>query len=168
MKKDKHIPEFKVPQDYFSSFEDGLFAKLEEEKLPKSAGFSVPNQYFDKVESTIVQKAIKSSKHKIIPLIPRRYIGYAAAIAACFVIGIFLFNSTNNTIQTINTVQLSKIDNYIDDGNLEIDLYELTYYLNDLENFDLNISDPTLSNTAIKEYLMENAEDNFWIDIGID
>lgn len=167
MNRKKHIPKFHIPKDYFSSFEDHLLTRLEEDNFPKSAGFRIPNGYFDRVEDIIVQKAIQEGERKTIRLIPKRYIGYAAAIAACFVIAISIFKFPGNEL-TINTVQLSIIDSYIDDGNLDIDLYELTHYLDDLDGIDLNLNSPLLSDTAIKEYLMDNLESDFWMDNGLD
>jgi len=166
--KKKHIPKFEVPQDYFNTFEGQLFARLEEEQFPSTPGFRVPNGYFDAVETKIIEKVVADKKHKTIPLFRKSYTKYAVAIAACLLILISIYNWSDNPTQSIDSVQLSKIDSYIDDGNLEIDLYELTHYLNDLDDLDLNLNDATLSNTAIKEYLRENAEDSFWMDIGID
>jgi len=166
--KKKHIPKFEVPQDYFSNFEDQLFARLEEEQFPATPGFRIPNGYFDGVESKIIKKVLADKKHKTIPLFQRNYTKYAVAIAACLVIAISIYNRNDISEQTINNIQLSKIDSYIDDGNLEMDLYELTHYLNDLGDLDLNLNDATISNTAIEEYLMEHAEGDFWMDIGVD
>ena len=43
MKKNIHNNGFKSPEDYFEDFEDRLFNKLSEDKLPKESGFKIPD-----------------------------------------------------------------------------------------------------------------------------
>jgi hypothetical protein len=48
--------EFTTPKNYFSSAEEGFSSFLLEEKLPKENGFTIPENYFEIVESSIVKK----------------------------------------------------------------------------------------------------------------
>lgn len=164
MREDLKISGFKTPEKYFDNFEAELFARIEEEKLPKSAGFQVPKGYFDNLEEMIIAKEIPSRKpSKVIPLFTKRYIGYAAAIAASLIIGVAIFNS-NQSKSTLDTIQLSLIDKYIDEGNLNMDLYDLTSYL---EPHDIRIVDfenQHFSQTTLEDYLLENTDVEILID----
>ena len=84
MRKNKNITGFKTPENYFEDFDTQIFSKIDEENLPKSAGFKTPNGYFENFEPNVL-KAIETSEkpQKVIPLFPKKYFGYAAAIAAC-------------------------------------------------------------------------------------
>jgi|SRR5690554_2865712 len=158
MREDLKISGFKTPEKYFDNFEAELFSRIEEEKLPKSAGFQVPTGYFDNLEEMIIAKETASRKpNKVIPLFTKRYIGYAAAIAASLMIGVAIFNS-NQSKTTLDTIQLSLIDKYIDEGNLNMDLYDLTSYL---EPHDIQIVDfenQHFSQTTLESYLLENTD----------
>ena len=62
MKKDNNIPNFKVPEDYFETFEEQLFSKISEEKFPKTNGFAVPHNYFESVEERVLNAVNSSEK----------------------------------------------------------------------------------------------------------
>jgi len=160
MKKNKHSNGFKSPEDYFENFEDRLFSKLSEDKLPKESGFKVPEGYFDQLEETIVSKAIDSEKKtKVIPLISRKTLYYATAIAACAII-VFSVITNNDVIQNIDTINISSIENYIEEGNLNIDYTDLASLLEE-EDFTSNTSESNLfSEESIEEYLLENIDDS--------
>ena len=65
-KKLKHIKStknsFKVPQGYFETIEDAVFAKLAAEKLPKKEGFLVPDTYFETIEDGVLKKIQEEKK----------------------------------------------------------------------------------------------------------
>ena len=158
MKKEENIPNFKVPESYFETFEERLFSKMAEESFPKNAGFKIPEQYFEKLDSRILKAVAASEKpKKIIPLFPRKYFGYAAAIAASLVIGFTLFNTKRNTSQ-LDSLQLAAIDTYIEEGNLNMDLYDLTSYIEDEDVPDIDLDAKYFSDSSLKEYLLENID----------
>lgn len=163
MRKDFKISGFKVPEKYFENFEDHLFGRIEEEKFPKSSGFNVPNGYFDNLEMRVLSKEKESKKQgKTIPIYPRKYLGYAAAIAACLVIGIMVINFLDNE-SSLDNIQLGLIDNYIDEGNLNMDLYELTTYF-ESRDIRINLENQHLSETNLEEYLLENSSGDVLFD----
>lgn len=105
MKKENNIPNFKVPEGYFETFEEQLFSKISEEKFPKTNGFKVPQNYFENIEESVLIAVNNSEKTtKVISLFPKKYFGYAAAIAACMVIGFSLFVNTTDE-QSLDTLQ---------------------------------------------------------------
>src|SRR5690606_7790499 len=112
MKKNKNIAGFKTPEKYFEKFEMQLFNKIEGENLPKSAGFKVPENYFESLDQRVLNTVTASEKPtKVIPLFPKKYLGYAAAIAASLIIGFSIFNTSNSnaTLDTYNWPPLTII-----------------------------------------------------------
>lgn len=163
-REDFKISGFKTPENYFENFEENLFSRFEENNFPKSTGFNVPNGYFESVEMKVLDSCSTSEeKTKVIPLFPRKYLRYAAVIAACILIGAFIFNSVENK-SNIDSIQIGLIDKYIEEGNLNIDLYDLTTYLEpqNIEIYDFN--NLQISETSLKRYLLENTDEEILYD----
>lgn len=160
MKKEKDIPDFKVPKSYFETFEERLFDKLAEEEFPNSAGFEVPDTYFDTLEDQVLKTIITSEKSKkVIVLFPKKYFGYAAAIAACLLVGFMIFKNEPTKNISIDSLQLATIDQYINDGNLDMDVYDVSDYINDNDISDVNFEAQQFSETELKNYLLDNIDD---------
>ncbi len=164
MKKEKNIPDFKIPEGYFETFEERLFSKIAEEKFPKSRGFKVPENYFDKLEESVIGKVNASEKpSKVIPLFPKKYFGYAATIAACLIIGFTIFNTkTDNS--NLDSLQLAAIDTYIEDGNLNLDLYDLALFIDDEDINEISIKNNQFSDKALENFLLENLDEETLIN----
>lgn len=158
MKNKKNIPNYNVPEGYFEAFEERLFSKMAEENLPKAGGFKTPEDYFEKLETRVLKEVTASkTPNKAISLFPRKYFGYAAAIAAILVIGFLLFNTKNNSTQ-LDAPQLATLDTYIDEGYLDLDLYELTSYIDDEDLANTTPGDPQLSESALEDYLLNTLD----------
>ncbi len=164
MKKDKNISGFKTPENYFEDFEAQLFSKIEEANLPKSAGFQVPQNYFENLEAEVLE-AVKTSEKstKVVALFPKKYFGYAAAIAACLLIGFTIFNNKTDN-ETLDALQLAAIDNYIEEGNLNLDLYDVTTFINDEDITNLDLTTQQFSEATLKNYLLENMDEETLIN----
>lgn len=160
MEKNEHKNGFKSPENYFEDFEDRLFNKLSEDKLPKESGFKVPEGYFDQLDQSLILNAKNSEKKtKVIPLLSWKTLSYAVAIAACAII-IFSIVPSNNSIQSIDTINVTSIENYIEDGNLIIDYTDLASLLEE-EDFKSNSSESNLlSEESIEEYLLDYIDDS--------
>lgn len=157
MKKENNIPDFKVPEDYFETFEERLFSKMAVESFPKAAGFRVPETYFEGLEERVCKTVILEKPKKVIPLFPKKYFGYAATLAACLVIGFAIF--TNNPDQSsLDALQLAAIDTYIEEGNLNLDLYDVTSYIEDADISNIDLDVEQFSESALKDYLLENLD----------
>ncbi|MEH6765067.1 MAG: hypothetical protein V7655_11260 [Aequorivita antarctica] len=164
MKENKNISGFKTPENYFESFEERLYSKLSEENFPKSAGFKAPDGYFDNLEEQILKTVIASEKPaKVIQLFPKKYFGYAAAIAASLIIGFTVFN-TNSDNSSLDSLQLAAIVTYIEDGNLNLDIYDLTTFINDEDITDLKLEDHQFSETTLENYILENVDEETLIN----
>lgn len=131
---------------------------MAEENFPKTAGFKTPEDYFEKLETRVLKEvSALENPNKVIPLFPRKYFGYAAAIAASLVIGFSLFNTTSNT-SSLDSLQLAAIDTYIEEGNLNMDLYDLTSYIEDEDVPNIDLDAKYFSDSSLKEYLLENID----------
>ncbi len=79
---------FKTPENYFDDLSERLHIASIESEFPKETGFKVPNNYFEDFK---VKRAYNTKVLKLIPYI---------SIAACLMIGVFLFkNNSNNSVQ---------------------------------------------------------------------
>ncbi|SRX55731.1 hypothetical protein [Aequorivita sp. CIP111184] len=164
MKKEENIPDFRIPEGYFETFEERLFSKISEENFPKSAGFKVPDSYFDNLDARVLKTMNASEKsQKVISLFPKKYFGYAAAIAACLILGFTIFN-TDTSKSTLDTLQLAAIDNYIEEGNLNLDLYDLTSFIDDEDIKAVNFETSQFSDQALENYILENMDEETLIN----
>lgn len=163
MKDKKNISNFSVPNNYFATIKKRVFLKIAEEKLPKTTGFGIPDEYFDTIEPRIAKRIANETQPKVRRMISTRVYAYVASVAACLVL-VFSLVKSSHAPTDIESVNLSAIDQYIEAGNLDIDLYELINYLSDFDEFDLNVETSLLTDSAIEEYLYMNLDDQFWVE----
>lgn len=159
MKKDSKTSGLKIPKNYFNDFEAQLFARIEAEKFPKSTGFSVPEDYFSKFDDTITLK----ERVKVISLFPKKYTAHAAAIAAILIVGAMFFSTSQQTA-SLDSIQISLIEKYIDEGNLNMDLFDLTTYLEPEDFTNIDIGSRYFTETTLENYLLENTDEELLLD----
>ena len=160
MKNKKHAEGFGVPKGYFLDFEERLFNKLNEAKLPKGNGFTVPQGYFKAVEEKIINDIENTSTTpKVISIISRKTWLYAASIAASAIIIFSIIPSDKNTT-TINDIEIANIESYIDEGNLIINTTDLTAMLDDEDITLINSEIESFSDELLEKYLLENIDDS--------
>ncbi|MCL6217317.1 hypothetical protein [Zunongwangia pacifica] len=161
---------FKVPSGYFENLEDNLCDKvcneekqLEKIALPKKAGFKVPGHYFDDLEDALVAK-IEHKQPRSIKIDFRKTFYYAAAVAAIFV-GLYttVFTLGNEQSASWDDVELSAIEQYIDDGYIDLSDTEFSSMIIE-DGYIVEESDfATMNSDAVFEYLDENVEDPSFI-----
>lgn len=158
-------PKFKIPDHYFEDFNDRLFAKLSEVNeapdtsfLPKHDGFQVPQGYFKKV-TTVVMEHTHQGKSKVIAFNKQFMIYWAAAaVAVLLVLGVVWKDQHTATI-SFEDLANSDIDNYLEDNGLYLTTEELVAAV-DEENLLLSeIDDERLEADHIMDYLDENLGD---------
>lgn len=157
MKKDKlHIEKdgFKVPENYFSEFENHLSERLASEAiLPEKSGFKVPETYFDTLENSILSKVKTKDKSRVIKL---SWFYNAAGIAAIFIIGFFISKFIpQQSDADLDGLAISEIDAYIEDGYFPLNTFEITDTFSDISLTDIDIAS-NLSEDDIFDYLDEN------------
>ena len=159
MKEDKKTNSFNTPQNYFEDFEERLFLKISEDSIPKESGFKVPDNYFKNMENTILNRISKvesDDKSNVISIFTKKTILYAVSIAACAAIVFSIFNF-DEPINDLNEIQISVIEEYIEEGNISFDTYDLTSMLSEEE--DLNLENDLFSEEVLEEYLLESMDE---------
>ncbi|MAW94655.1 MULTISPECIES: hypothetical protein [unclassified Leeuwenhoekiella] len=149
---DKHIPkDFKLPENYFEQFEKRLFTELKFQELypDNKDGFSVPDGYFDKVETLILAKTTKEPR--VITLNYRRFAAAVATIAALFAL-LFYAVKPNANDAGFEGLSLSNLENYL----IEQDRIQDFFSVEELNTIEANTSffdEDHLSDEVILEYV---------------
>ncbi len=148
---------FKTPKEYFESFDDKIFSKLNTESQLdsiKKTGFKVPDDYFESFNDNILDTDLSEKESKVIQLFGKRNLIYISSIAAAILL---LFNlSVFDSKPTFDNLETETVENYIIDGN--ISSYEIAALLTD-EQIDENIViEYNLDKDNIQEYLLLNAD----------
>jgi len=162
---------FKVPKDYFGSFEERMLLRVNDEKsttIPlKGKAFSYPAGYFDSLENKIIAKTTKNNP-RVIKLFKKEYLVYAAAVAAIFVLmlGNFFETAVEQPVGW-EDIEISAMENYIDEGYdmgyFELNTAEYSDYVFEngklIDDSDFN----SVNSDAVFDYIDENIEDPAYI-----
>jgi hypothetical protein len=158
VKDKKHKSGFKVPENYFDDFDKHIFKKIESENLPKQTGFVVPYGYFDNLEDTILQNLNTEPKpHRHISLNSRRTWAYLTAIAACLAIIVSMLIRDESFIKQMESLKTVTIENYIDEGYLDLESYEVLALLDDEDLANMNFESYVFSEELLENYLLDNS-----------
>ncbi len=161
MKKDKlhnnKSSGFKTPNQYFESFEDKLFERLNQKESIKgieSTGYKVPKDFFDSIEDNIFDK-LKTENKPVISLQSRKTFYYITGIAASLLL---LFAIFINTEKSEESLSIEMVETYLE--NRDLNSYEIAQLLYDT---DLLEDDFTIINTPYEEdnlesYLLDNSD----------
>ena len=159
-KEKKYTKGFKIPEDYFQSFETSLFSKINEEVLPKNTGFKVPESYFNELEDQLYQKIRSTqSRSKVISIFSKRNLAIVAVAASLVLLITIIDRSSSNTVE-FDSLEFSSISSYINEGNIEFNSYDIGAMLSEDDiisttmDFQMNLDD------SIEEYLLENITEN--------
>ena len=159
MKKRKNIDKFKVPTNYFDEFENHLLNKINEEVLPKNIGFKTPTGYFNKLDFKIKRK--KNSKLKVgklIPVVSKKNFMFAASIAA-MVILVFSVIKDTTRVYTLEEIEITSIENFINEGNIQLKQHEISILFTDEILNKMSSNQSRLSGNQLENYLLENIND---------
>ena len=142
---------YKTPDTYFESVEDLVVTKIKVGIFQKKTSRSVPESYFETLEDTVFNRIKETSKVSTLKKLSK----YVApiAIAASFLI-IFILNSTSNNI-TFETLATSEIEEFIESGNINYDAESLASIFPEVTLEDTNYIS-TLSDSDVLNYLNEN------------
>ena len=164
--KKNHKNKFKTPENYFESFNERLFARMsaEEEEpntnfLPKSDGFATPDSYFEGVYAQI-QSKIGFNQGRIISLQQRKTFYYAAAaIAVVFVFALGWKFNQKTTELGFEDLASAEITSYFENNEFGLSSYEIAENVNLEEISIADLTDTSIEEESILEYLDENVED---------
>ena len=160
MKDKQHKEGFDLPNDYFKEFEKRLFDRINIESLPKDSGFTTPKKYFDELDNRISHRVNQTNNTtKVISIVSRKTILYAASIAA---IAILIFSITNNKneVLTFDDIEFSSIKTYIEEGNIEIENNDLSLLFTEEDLDNITLEENFISEEILKEYLLDHINDS--------
>lgn len=146
---------FKVPEDYFNSFDDRLTNKLNEKQLSdiKTPGFKIPDDYFTSLEDKIMQRA-ESKQIPTIKLRTKNRLYYIAGIAASLILIAAIFLNRN----TDTSISIEMVETYFENSSL--DSYELAELLSeaDLLDDDFKLIETEFNEENLESYLLNHAD----------
>lgn len=128
---------FEVPKDYFKTVEDKVIHTIKSNNQKND--FSIPENYFETLEDSVFEKIRREPKTiRLKNRFVKTFIPLAAASLLLF-ITFQLFNDTSSTDLLAN-LEVSEIENWIDNGDLELDSYEIAaiYENVDFEELEIN------------------------------
>jgi hypothetical protein len=136
---------FTTPSDYFDTFSDKLFEKLNGEittsLLPEAPGFIVPENYFEKNEIKLLSK-LNYSKTKVIKLkASLRKISGIAAVLLLTIVSPMIYNSVEtrkNEFAEMNYLEMHSDDLGIYEVGSMLENEELAELENELIYDDLS------------------------------
>ena len=154
---------FKVPDGYFSEFEERMITRLgrtesENSLLPGKNPFEVPEGYFAHFEERVTKLFHEKEEVKVIPLFRRKAFSYVASVAAVLLV-IFtsiVLNSGNEL--SFNDIDVLTMENYLLES-LDMRNPEETLLLSDQDDIIATSMDPIIDNDAVLEYLKENVDE---------
>lgn len=153
---------FDLPQDYFNDFEDRLLLRMMEDGLPKSAGFKAPEGYFETFEDKIADVIDGLEDPKALYIFRYKTLLFAAAAAACLLLIFSLFDNFG-TQHSLEDIPASTVEEYLNQGNLGLDTYDLLALMDEEEIEELmNITD-MISAENLESYLIENLEETSYL-----
>ncbi|MFK5957687.1 MAG: hypothetical protein QM495_02340 [Lutibacter sp.] len=154
---------FKTPENYFNSVEDIVIAKLKAEaiQIENKSTLEVPKDYFNSIDENVFTKI--KSEAKIISLKNTlTKIIFPITIAASLLLIITL--NTNKDLISFGSLATTDIENWIENGNIDIDDLTIASIYSDIElnndNYALSISDEEvidyLNNEDLELIIYEN------------
>lgn len=154
MKKDNlhNINEngFRVPKNYFETFEDQLFSELKLKETAQNPGFKAPNDYFEDLETKVMAQVSNSkTKTKVIPLFSKKNLIYVSSIAAAIILLLTL--NINGTPEELDE---QTVENYL--LNEEISPYEIASLLEEEELTEDNFIEYTIEESTVEDYIIDN------------
>lgn len=156
---------FKVPKNYFEDFEAKMPRAISQEQTlgdhyKGNPGFTIPDTYFDALEVQVLAKVEHPEPRGMeISLFRKKKFYYAAGVAAMFVGVISTLLLKPNPVNSLDSVGISALEEYIDKESMDFNLNEITSFIYEegyvLDKF--SISD--LSDDAVFDYLNDHEED---------
>lgn len=144
-------PGLAIPDDYFNSIEEKVFSRLHEKiNIEKST----PETKFESFEDIVITPVKKEKKQ---PFVNTKKYLIPLAVAA----SIALFIGIIKPFTIYSKSDVSEITLWIEDGNLDLDSYEIAEYFNsDIESLDI---ENTINTESLENYLLDEVtEDSFY------
>jgi len=139
---------FKLPNNYFDGIEDLVLAKTKFKSIKNKHTYNLPNHYFDNLEDRVLSK-IKTQK-TIFSI--KKLATYVAPLAiAASLLFIFILNNNQKTV-TFDSLATSEIEQFIDNGFVDIDSQSLAIAFSTVE-ISSNILNTSFTEDEVLDYL---------------
>lgn len=110
---------FKIPKDYFETFQEKLGKRMSAEK---SDGFSIPEGYFESFGEKLEER-LAESPAKVRNLRPR-ILAWSGAVAAAILLFVVLQPGSRYASPTFSDLADAEIENYLEVGYEDLSAYE--------------------------------------------
>lgn len=151
---------FKTPTNYFNTVEDITITKLKAEVVFSKNKSEISDDYFSNIEDRVFAK-IKEDK-KVISI--KRVTKYFAPLAiAASLLLIFILNSNQQGIVTFDSLATTEIEEFIENGLVDINTENLELAFSDIELATSSIS-TSISDDEVFEYLAIEDLENIIIE----
>jgi hypothetical protein len=146
-KANKNSP-FKVPKDYFKSFDADFFIEQELKNKVEKTGFKTPDGYLNDFNVSIPKISKVNNSQKI----NNKYSIYISGIAAALVL-LFMFSLPKKDNKEVSLESLESLESYLLVEGNQSDLLSNILTLDELDDLHtLNVS-----SSEIENYLLHNA-----------
>ena len=150
-------PGFKVPEDYFETFEDNFLNEIKLKNAVNDSGFELPEGYFETFDEALLKNIKAEIKPtKVIRFSRKKIIYYLSGVAAALLLLITLIPGFSN--KDNNDVSVELVQTYFD--NSEMNAYELGELLLESEFLeeDFSIIETNFEEDQLEDYLLENSD----------
>lgn len=148
---------FNVPNNYFNTIEEHLineFTIRNSTKNTSKVAFNTPENYFETIEENVFQKLKEKEKQTNVISIKQRLAKIWIPIVAAASILLVFTLTTNSNNTSFESIATAEIENWIENGQVDIDAYQLASIYNDIEIDDSFIHE-TISDNDLMDYLNE-------------
>lgn len=159
---------FTVPEQYFEKFEktlDQILHKPHDHGFHlsniDSPGFSVPENYFENFEKNLsTQLEEIAIDRKLFSVNMVKKLVYVSGIAAMIAIAIIYYPRTTMGSLNFDSVAITDIQEYMENGNLEISDEQLVLLLDNENELESLFSNMELNQDVLEAYLLKQDLEN--------
>lgn len=154
---------FKTPKDYFESFENRLFEKINDGTVdfPKEEGYKVPEGYFTSFEDRLFD-TIAKEEEKTVPVISinrkRKITSYLVYAAATILLFIAIFGINSGGTDPFSTVTDAEVNEFIDNDLLAMNEYEMLSIFAEDDIEVSEVADLQFDTNDVIDYLENNMD----------
>lgn len=145
---------FSIPEDYFENIESSILLNTKKSDWASNP-FKVPQNYFEDFDSTVLNQ-INEKKSNSIFTLNRFWIPVSIAAMLILNIGIFTFQKQDQSIE------MADMENWLEDGTLDLNTYEIaSVYEEELEDIDLT---DFIESEEIEDYLYNDMNEMLYYE----
>lgn len=145
---------FSIPEDYFENVESSIL--LNTKKLEWTSNpFKVPQNYFEEIDSKVLNQIIDKKSNPIITL-NRFWIPVSIAAMLILNIGIFTFQKQEQSIE------MAEMENWLEDGTVDLNTYEIASVYE--EELDEIVLTDFIETEEIEDYLYNDMNEMLYYE----